>query len=119
MLLSKGLIKRLVTEINIMYPLYLVLFFFYVENVFPAPLRSFSGRSRPSDKLRGGWGGGKGGYLDPDIREGTGLQKLLFSVLGPTVWSKNKGGSQAPQADPLDMQFYNSRDVRRSAAHCF
>ena len=36
----------------------------------------------------GGWEGGgevgKGGYLDPDIREGTGLKKFLFSVLGPT-----------------------------------
>ena len=67
----------------------------------------------------GGWGGGKGGYLDPDIREGTGLQKFLFSVLGPTVWSKNKGGSQAPQADPLDMQFYNSKRCSQKCCSLF
>ena len=63
-------------------------------------------------------GGGAGGHPDPDheIRGGPGLPNFSFR---PTVWSENKGGSQAPQADPLDMQFYNSRDVRRSAAHCF
>ena len=45
----------------------------------------------------GGWGGG--GDPDPEIRGGPG------------------GESQALRAAPLDMQFYNSRDVRRSAAH--
>ena len=29
----------------------------------------------------GGGGGGKGGHLDPEIREGTGLQKFLFLSL--------------------------------------
>ena len=39
------------------------------------------------------------------------LRRTFFRPeLRPTVWSKNKGGSQTPQADPLDMQFYNWRD---------
>ena len=68
------------TEVNIMYLLCLVCFFFYVENFFSGPFRSFSGRSRPSDNGTGARGG-KTGHLDPDIRQGTGLQKIF--VFGP------------------------------------
>ena len=50
------------------------------EFFFSGPFRSFSGRSRPSDNGTGARGG-KTGHLDPDIREGTGLQKIF--VFGP------------------------------------
>ena len=58
----------------------------------------------PDFQISGGGGGmgrlgGGDGDPDPEIRGGPG------------------GGSQALRAAPLDMQFYNSRDVRRSAAH--
>ena len=56
-------------------------------------------------KRWGGGGGGKGGHLDPEIREGTGLRKPKIFV------------SQFGRAPPLDPQFYNSRSVRRIAAN--
>ena len=59
-----------------------------------------------------GAGGGGGGHPDPEIRGAPGLPNFSFRPFGPQFGLKIKEG-------PLDMQFYNSRDVRRSAAHCF
>ena len=55
----------------------------------------FSGGSRPSDK-----GGGGRGHPDPEIRGGP-VSKKIFSGLGASFWSKNKGGP-FPPGPPLD-----------------
>ena len=80
MLISKGLKKRLVTEINIMYPLFSSCLFFLLcrEFFFLAHL----GLSVADPDLQISGGDGKGG--SPDIREGTGLL-----VLGPSHWFKS------------------------------
>ena len=54
----------------------------------------FSGRSRPSDK-----GGGGRGHPDPEIRGGP-VSKKIFSGLGASFWSKNKGGPFPPGPSP-------------------
>ena len=48
---------------------------------------TFSGGSRPSDR--------GGDHPDPEIRE-VWSQKPFFSTLWASVWSKNRGGAQAP-----------------------
>ena len=58
-----------------------------------------AGGSRPSDKLRGGGGGGQ---PDPAIREEAVAKKYIFPPLRASVWSKNKGEARAPQTPPLD-----------------
>ena len=55
---------------------------------------SFSGGSRPSDKVGGG-----GGHPDPAIRGEAVSKKYIFPPLRASVWSKNKGGGTGP-ADP-------------------
>ena len=47
---------------------------------------------------RGGWGGGgEGGHPDPETRGGGGQSpKFCFSAPRASVWSKNKGGTEAP-----------------------
>ena len=51
----------------------------------------FSGRSRPSDRRRGG-----GSHPDPQIRGGPVSKRILF-VLQASFWSKNKkGGGGSP-----------------------
>ena len=76
-----------------------------------------SGGSRPSEKdgRMGGWGGGKGcAHPDPQIKQwggGGGLvSKNSFSAFWASVWSKNKGGRQAPTQDlPLcTLHVHNS-----------
>ena len=88
MLISKGLKKRLVTEINIMYPLFSSCLFFLLCREFFFLAHLGLSVADPDLQISGGGGGdGKGG--SPDIREGTGLQKFLFLVLGPSHWFKN------------------------------
>ena len=57
---------------------------------------SFSGGSRPSDKVGGG------GHPDPAIRGEAVSKKYIFPPLRASVWSKNKGEVRAPQTPPLD-----------------
>ena len=66
--------------------------FFFKKGVHTHPVAFcifFSGISRPSEKGRGG-----------------GLKKKLFPALRASVWSKNKGGRQAPRAPPLDLPLF-------------
>ena len=85
MLISKGLKKRLVTEINIMYPLFSSCLFFLLSREFF--FLAHLGLSVADPDLQISGGDGKRG--SPDIREGTGLQKFMFLVLGPSHWFKN------------------------------
>ena len=48
-----------------------------------------------------GWGLGRSSRPLYKLGGGGRSPQILFSVLGASVWSKNKGG-RAPQASPLD-----------------
>ena len=46
--------------------------------------------------------GGGGGHPDPDMWGKGRSQKIFFSALRASVWSKNKGGGERPRALFLD-----------------
>ena len=54
----------------------------------------------------GGWGGRSPG---PEVKTGGARsQKKNFSALQASVWSKNKRGTRAPWAPPLDPSLFGS-----------
>ena len=69
------------TEINIMYPLHLVCFFFYVENSFF--LAHFGLSVAYTDLQISGGNGEGGGDRDPEIRGGAWTLKFFFRPFGP------------------------------------
>ena len=61
----------------------------------------------PDLQIRGLGGVGWGGHPHPEIRQAGLKKKKFFLALQASVWSKNKRGTRAIRAPPLDPPLYH------------
>ena len=66
--------------------------------------------------FRYGWGGGRGGHPDPEIRGGPGLPPNFFWPFGPHFGQKMGGGGASPLDPPLLQSHHNPLYIKHLLA---